>query len=230
MDKIVLEKLKTLTILYAEDEEGIRRKITDSLKYYVKDVIEAKDGEEALKLYSEKKPDIIFTDIMMPHKNGVEFVKAVREKDKLTPIVIITAHTEKEYLLSVVDMHLEHYLVKPINLKNLKETLKKCLDVISKNRSIASELFDGYSYDFDNKILSYQGKEIKLSKKEIDFFELLFLNRHRVVTYSEIENYVWKDEVMSEDALKSLVRNLRHKLPKEHIVNLSGVGYRLKDD
>jgi DNA-binding response OmpR family regulator len=229
MDKISLEKLKTLTILYAEDEEGIRKKISDSLRYYVKDVIEAQNGEVALKLYWEKRPDIVFTDILMPKVNGIEFVKTIREKDNKTPIVMLTAHTNKEYLLEVVDLHLEQYITKPINLKDLKNSLEKCLEVISRNHAVVKELLCGYSYDFDNKMLTYKNKEIKLSKKEIAFFELLVQNRHRVVTYAQLQNYIWQDEIMSDEALKSLVRNIRNKFPKDYIKNLSGIGYKLND-
>ena len=229
MDKIFLEKLKTLTILYAEDEEGIRRKISDSLRYYAKDVIEAENGEVALRLYKKYKPDILFTDIMMPKLDGIELVRAIRKDDDKTPIVIITAHTDKEYLLRAVDLHLEQYIIKPINLTDLKNALQKCLDVISKNHAFIRDLPSGYSYDFDNKVLTCRDEVIKLSKKEIVFLELLIQNRHRVVTYSELQNYIWQDEIMSDDALKSLVRNIRHKFPKDYIKNLSGVGYKLND-
>ena len=229
MDKIFLEKLKTLTILYAEDEEGIRKKISDSLRYYVKEVIEAQNGDIALKLYKEYKPDMLFTDILMPKLDGIELVRAIRKDDTKTPIVIITAHTDKEYLLRAVDLHLEQYIIKPINLADLKNALQKCLDVISKNHALIRDLPEDYSYDFSSKVLTCRDKVIKLSKKEIAFFELLIQNRHRVVTYSELQNYIWQDEIMSDDALKSLVRNIRHKFPKGYIKNLSGIGYKLND-
>lgn len=229
MDKIFLEKLKTLTILYAEDEEGIRKKISDSLRYYVKSVIEAQNGERALQLYREQKPDILFTDIMMPKLDGIELVRTIRKDDVKMPIVIITAHTDKEYLLRAVDLHLEQYIIKPINLTDLKNALQKCVDVISKNHAFMRDLPGEYSYDFDSKVLTCRDKVIKLSKKEIAFFELLIQNRHRVVTYSELQNYIWQDEIMSDDALKSLIRNIRHKFPKDYIKNLSGIGYKLND-
>ncbi len=229
MDKIFLEKLKTLTVIYAEDEEGIRKKISDSLRYYVKSVIEAQNGERALQLYREQKPDILFTDIMMPKLDGIELVRTIRKDDVKMPIVIITAHTDKEYLLRAVDLHLEQYIIKPINLTDLKNALQKCVDVISKNHAFMRDLPGEYSYDFDSKVLTCRDKVIKLSKKEIAFFELLIQNRHRVVTYSELQNYIWQDEIMSDDALKSLIRNIRHKFPKDYIKNLSGIGYKLND-
>jgi len=183
----------------------------------------------AFKLYLTQKPDVVFTDIMMPKMDGIELVKAIRKRDSEIPIIMITAHTDKDYLLGVVDLHLEQYIIKPINLKDLKDALEKCLEVISKKHAISRKLPFGYSYDFDNKILRHKDKEIKLSKKEISFFELLIQNRHRVVTYVELQNYIWQEELMSDDALKSLVRNIRYKFPKDYIKNLSGVGYKLND-
>ncbi len=229
MDKIVLEKLKTLSILYVEDEEGIRKKMSDSLRYYAKEVFEAPNGKVGLKIYKEKKPDIIFTDILMPQMTGIELVSEIRKEDSKIPIVMVTAHTDKEYLLSAVELHLEQYIVKPINLKDLKDSLEKCVEVISSNHAVLKELPFGYSYDFDNKLLTCKDEEIPLNKKEIIFFELLLQNRHRVVTYEELQEYIWQDDVMTDCALKSLIRNIRNKLPKEYIKNLSGVGYRLVD-
>jgi len=229
MDKISLEKLKTLTILYAEDEEGIRKKISNSLGYYVKEVIEASNGEEALKLYRDKKPDIIFTDIMMPKMDGIELVKEIRKENVEVPIIVLTAHTDKKYLLGAINLYLEQYIIKPINLKDLKNSLERSLSVISKNHSISKKLPQDCSYDFDTKILTCAEQEIKLNKKEMHFFELLLHNQHRVVTYKELQDYIWEDDYMSDNALKSLVRNIRHKLPKDYIQNLSGVGYKINN-
>lgn len=228
MQKEFLEKLKTLKILYVEDEEEIRKKVSNSLSYYVKEVIEAVNGEEGLALYHKTNPDIIFTDIMMPYIDGIELVKTIREKDSKTPIVMITAHTDTEYLLSAVELHLEQYIVKPINLNELKATLEKCIIVISaNNQALQKKLPDGYCYDFDQKILTKNCEEIHLTKKEIAFFEILLQNTNRIVTYDELQNYVWEDDVMTDGALKSLLRNIRYKFPKDYIKNLSGIGYRI---
>ena len=108
MDKLLVEKMKTLTVLYAEDEEGIRNNVAKTLRYYVKNVIEATNGEEALAFYRKEKPDIIFTDIMMPGNiDGIELVRQIRKEDTKIPIVMITAHTDKKYLLKAVPLHLE---------------------------------------------------------------------------------------------------------------------------
>lgn len=226
MTKEIIEKLKGLTLLYAEDEEGIRKNIADSLSYYVKEVLEASNGQEAYEIYLEKKPDIILSDIHMPILNGIDFIKKVRENDKTIPVIMITAHTDKEYLFQAIELKMERYIVKPIELDELFKALKKSLDAIDFNNNIILGIDIDYSYDYDKKELKYKNEIIILNKKELSFFELLIKNQNRIVRYEELQTKVWIDDVMTDSALRSLVRNLRKKLPTDIIFNLSGVGYR----
>ncbi len=226
MTKDVIEKLQRLTLLYAEDEEGIRKNIADSLSYYVKEVIEARDGVEAYEFYLQKKPDIVLSDIHMPNLNGIDFVKKVREENKSIPIVIITAHTDKEYLLEAIELKMEKYIVKPIELESLLNVLEKCVYILELNQKILLKIDENYIYDYDKKELRYKDEIVLLNKKEISFFELLIKNQNRIVSYEELQDKVWIDDVMTDSALRSLVRNLRKKLPTDIIFNLSGIGYR----
>lgn len=229
MDALALQGLKSLTVLYVEDEDHIREKIADTLKYYVKKVISAKDGQEGYDKYLEEKPNIILTDILMPIMDGIEMVQLIRHIDIETPIVMITAHTEKEYLLDAVKLHLENYIVKPVVLSTLLNVLQVCLEKINTTQALKCELPEGYCYDIDYKQLTYHGKNIKLSKKEILFFELLMRNLHRIVSYEELQSEVWGDDVMTDNAVRSLVNGLRKKLPKNIVSNLSGIGYKLEN-
>ncbi|MFA9372791.1 MAG: response regulator transcription factor [Poseidonibacter sp.] len=226
MQKELLKKLQNLTILYAEDEEGIRENIADSLGYYVKEVYQASNGAEAFDIYEEKKPDIILSDIHMPILNGIDFVKKVRLTNRTIPIVMITAHTDKEYLLEAVELHMEKYIVKPIELEELLDVLEKCIAVMDINNKTKLDVDEDYLYDYDKKELKYKNELILLNKKEMLFFEVLISNQNRVVPYEELQDKVWGDDIMTDSALRSLVRNLRKKLPSDIIFNLSGVGYR----
>ncbi len=226
MKKELIEKLKDLTILYAEDEDGIRKNISNSLGYYVKEVIEASNGEEAYNLYCETNPDIILSDIHMPILNGIEFVKKVRETNRDIPIVMITAYTDKKYLLEAVELHMEKYIIKPIELDSLLESLEKCVFCLGLNKKVYLEIDEKYSFDYDKKELRYEEEVINLNKKELMFFEVLISNQNRITTYEELQTKVWQDDIMTDSALRSLVRNLRKKLPTDIILNLSGIGYR----
>lgn len=230
MDALAIQRLKSLTILYVEDEEKIRTKIADTLKYYVKKIITAKNGEEGYDLYLRHKPDVILSDILMPIVDGIEMVKMIRQEDNKTPIVLITAHTEKEYLLDAVKLHLENYLVKPIALHEILQALHTCVEKLKMMDSSICNLPNGYSYDIDHKILTHNGNTIKLSKKEISFLELLIKNVYRVVHYKEFQEEVWGHDVMTDNAVRSIVNGLRKKLPDNIITNLSGIGYKLEND
>ena len=221
----IKSKLKALTILYAEDEIGIRKNIMKTLSYYAKDVYEASNGKEAFDLYEENRPDIILSDIHMPIMDGLEFIKKVRKKDKDTPVVMITAHTDKKYLMEAVELHMEKYVVKPINTKMLFEVLGKCIDSLNITRIVTLNCDKNYNYNFESKKLIYKNEVIVLNKKEVLFMELLINNQNRVVKYEEIQYKVWKDNIMTDNALRSVVLHLRKKLPTNIIHNLSGIGY-----
>ena len=220
-------KLKDFKVLFVEDEETIRQHIVNSLTYLVEEVKEASHGIEALDILTNYNPDIIITDLEMPIMNGVEFIKEVRQRDKEICIIVLTAHATNNYLLELIDMHIEHFIVKPMNFEKLLNVLQKCEKSILKQKNVKHPLPLGYSYDDDKKILSYKNEIIKLTKKEILFLELLFKNSFRIVSYDEIENYVWEDSIMTESSIRSLIKNIRKKLPINLIENLSGIGYKL---
>ena len=220
-----LEKLKTMTLLYAEDEEGIRKPMTNSLSYYLKEVIEAGNGEEGLEKYDTKRPDIILTDLRMPVRDGLYMVKEIRKNDRKTPILMITAHTDKEYLLSAIELKIEKYLIKPVALDELLSALKMCVEEIEMDRTLFFEC-SGCKFDFKNRLLvQTNGQSLELTHKESDFLELLLRKKGLIVSYSEIETNVWKDEYMSIAALRTLVKTLRKKMGNNFIKNHALAGY-----
>jgi DNA-binding response OmpR family regulator len=230
MDVLAMQRLKSLTVLYVEDEDHTREKIANTLEYYVKKVIQAENGKVGYEKYLEFKPDVILSDILMPVVDGIQMVEMIRQDDIKTQIVMITAHTEKEYLLNAVKLHLENYLVKPVSLHDILNALYICVEKINATQELDCNLPKGYAYDMDYKILTYNEESFHLSKKEIAFLELLIRNKHRIVSYEEIQNQVWQEDFMTDNAIRSLVNGLRRKLPKSLIENLSGIGYKLKND
>lgn len=224
------DALKTYKVLVVEDEDKIRNYVCKSLGYLIDNVLEAANGQDALNILENYSPDIIITDIEMPIMNGIELIKHIRKKNQEVSIVVLTAYDNKEYLYELIDMHLDYYVIKPINFDKLVSILYCCQDRIEETKKIDIKLPYGYVYDASKKILFYKEETILLSKREIDFLELLFKYKNRVVNYKEFQNYIWKDDFMSDNAIKSLVKNIRRKLPKNFITNLSGVGYKLEKD
>ncbi|OUR73944.1 hypothetical protein A9Q76_01790 [Arcobacter sp. 31_11_sub10_T18] len=228
--KELAKLLKEVSILYVEDEDEIREEVAQVLSLLSNRVITASDGEEAFKIFSELKPQIIITDIEMPRTNGIEFARLVREKDLQVPIIMFTAYTNKEYLLPAANLNIQAYLVKPLESKSLREALYNVVELLQLTANLTYHISSELIYDKVNGIFVYQEKDtIKLNKKEKNLMDLLIGNKDRVITYDEIENYVWKDfdEVMTSMALRTIIKNLRRKTPIDFLENISGQGYRL---
>ena len=218
---------KNIKILYIEDDEIARENGLEYLENFFENIYEASDAIIALQLYEKHKPDIIITDIQMPKLNGLEFVKRIRQKDKKTQIIIITAFSDKDYLLKAIELGLVKYLVKPVREKEFEEALFLCINALERNESNIVKLDEFTFFDTFNKNLISNNEIVKLRAKDLDFLELLIKNKNRYVTYEEIENYVWDDSVMTKDALKTLVKNIKTKIPKDLILNLTNSGYKI---
>lgn len=221
------EEFKNIKILYVDDEEFIRENAVEYLNRYFEEVYEAKDGLEALEMIDRFKPHIIITDIKMPNLNGIDLAKKIRQSDKRTQIIIATAHTDTDFLITAVELQLVKYMVKPILETNLISVLKQCVQTIKEDNSNIKKLSTNAFFDIFNKTLLVENKIKKLTKNELLFLELLCINSNRAVTYEELQTYIWYDDYMSGDAIRSLVRALRRKLPENAIENLSGIGYKI---
>jgi len=222
------ELLKDLRVLYVEDEDDVRRNAVEYLKRIVKEVFEAKDGKEAITLWRDVKPDIIITDINMPRLNGLDMARYIRSKDQDVQIIIATAYTDTDYLMKAVELNLVKYVVKPITKEKLLGALSRSIEKIEEQNRFSVRLSDMCSYNAYTQFVECDGKETRLTKNEILFMDLLAHHNNRTLTYQEIEDAIWPYEGMSQDAIRSLVRGLRKKLPEGTIENVSGVGYRLK--
>ena len=221
-----MEKIKNATILYIEDDDVTRDNIASYLKRQCKTLYVAIDGKDGLAQFQEYKPDIIITDIEMPNMNGLEMAKKIRKLSKTTQIIITTAYTSQEYLMSAVNLHLIQYIVKPISLPKLTAALKDCSDFLDEVEETRKYFSENMFYDIYTKELISNNEIIALSKHERALLELLLKNSPAPSSYESIENEVY-DFSTSKNAIKLLVKSLRNKLNKEVISNVSGLGYNI---
>lgn len=220
-------KLEDLTVLYAEDENAILQTVTEVLELYVNKVITANDGAEAIELYETYKPSILLLDINMPHKDGLSALKEIRQKDINIPVIIMTAHTEKEYLMNAVELYITKYLVKPFDKDALLDALNSCVELLQNKNDEVLYLNNEIKFNYTKQTIIKSDGEISLNKKERLLLNLLIENKNKVLPYESIEYHVWEDPV-SMDALKSLIKDLRKKTSKELIRNVSKIGYKLE--
>lgn len=217
-------RFKHLSILCVEDEAGVRKRLVNTLGFYFATVYEAEDGMEGWKIYEDFHPNVILCDIHMPKMDGISLVRQIRKEDFSTPIVMLTAYATEVYLLELVNLHIHHYLVKPVNRERLIGGLENALrGQITGKIKVHSNII----LDLDRLALIWAEEDISLSKREASFIALLARYHGRVVSYALIEELLWNDKPMSQDALKSFLRDLRKKLPFDIIENISQVGYRI---
>jgi len=223
-----MEDFKNYTILYIEDDEGVRTINSRFLNRMFHKLYEAKDGEEGFSLYQKYKPDIILTDIQMPKMDGITLSKKIREIDKTTKIIISTAFSDKNYLIEAVELKLEKYIIKPLTSRNLIPAITKVINDLKSEKDLKVQIDENFYFDVKTSLFYHEDKIINLNKKELYFLKLLVINKDRVVTYQEIEQYVWEDEYMSLNSLRTTIGFLRKKIPFNCVKNISNMGYKLK--
>jgi len=220
--------LSKYSLLYVENELHIRKMILDYLQEHFSIIYQANNGEEALSIYYDKRPDIIITDIEIPRMNGLEFAMNIRKNDDITPILITTEYTKQEYLLEAIELNITKYLIKPIQKEKLLEAIQLTFKKIDSNNPIVIQLTAQHKYDTYNKRLTCNDTIVQLTKSQHKLLDILIENRNRAVSYKEIENYIWIEKGMSEAALRSLVYDIRNIISKETIQNISKIGYQIK--
>lgn len=219
------------SVLYAEDDESVRKNYVLYLEKYFDKIYEASDGLEALNLYKDKKPNILLLDITMPQLNGLEVIRKIREVDQTTPIIVLSAHSHKEYLFEAIKLNLVDYLIKPINRNEFKEVIESSFDRL-KNNTVEHEdkvvINNKCYWDARSRILFFKDKIVDLTKNERILFELLLNKKNQIVKPVEISSYVWNTENDINDAsIRNLVKRLRKKLPVDIIDSIYGSGYIL---
>ncbi|MDZ7818889.1 MAG: response regulator transcription factor [Aliarcobacter sp.] len=223
--------LKNLNILYIEDEPNIRINIKKTLELFCENVFDVENISIAKELLEKNRIDIIISDINLPETNGIEFIKELRKTDKTIPVVLLSAYTDKEYLLEATKLKLVDYLTKPIDFKSLNNALQKCVEEILDNSRYVISFKNNILYNVIHSCLidNNEKKEIHLTCKEIDLLNFLIKNYNRVCSAEELKSAIWDDSLDATDsAMKNLLNKLRKKIGKESIINISGVGYKIE--
>ena len=225
-------KKQPYSILFIEDEKSIRESYAKHLRRYFNKVYEAEDGEKGLKIYYDKKPDILIIDINLPKLSGIELLQIIREKDHTTKALMLTAHTETDFLIQASELKLTKYLIKPITRRALKEAIELTIEELCKFKTESKDiliLHKGYTWNYDEKKLLKNSIEIILTIHEVNLLEFFFKNLNIRLSYDNIIQNVWNDaENTNIGSVKTAIKKLRTKIPKNLILNIYGFGYMLQ--
>lgn len=236
----IMEQTKHLSVLLVEDNEPFRTRIIPILEDYFYRVDAAVDGSDAFEKYNnfyqtkQKHYDLIISDIRMPNMNGVELASAIRLIHEDQPIIILSAHAEADYLLSLINLGVAQFITKPVQYSQMFETLYKVCHKI--NQTPAPSIYPTHTvsltptifWDLDKKLLFELENTITLTKYEILLMELLTKKFEQVCTTEEILSHFYLNNIdVSSDNLRGMMMRLRKKLPEKALSSIYGMGYRL---
>lgn len=222
MKQELSKNLKNLKILIVEDEKRLAQLLKDSISNSFFSVVIASNGEDGLKKFKSFKPDIIITDIMMPFCDGLEMTLKIKELDESIPIIVLSAHSDKEKLLKAIDLGINKYFIKPFDPEELLEHINKL--ALKLNKQKQSKLKEDFIFDNNSLSLYKNNSLISLTKREKELFYLLIKHKNQLVTTKDIKENLWNDEV-NDEALRTFIKRVRIKTSKDLIENVSGQGY-----
>lgn len=224
-------------VLLVEDEEDAREILSFYLETIFDEVEIACDGEQGLELYkkyhSENKTfDLVLTDIKMPNKDGLSMIDDITSLNENQKFIIVSAYKDEEYLFRSIGLNVISYFVKPLEVKNMIELLKKVKSKVLEDKSNIEPKIEtlnlNSTYSFNTKTnLLYKGDElVDLSKKETLLVQALVTNIKEIKTKEFLKEFIWNDVKSSDATLRTVIKRVKDKIAdNDFIVSKKGLGY-----
>ena len=222
--------MENATILIVDDESRIRKLVKDFLLKEEFKVLEAEDGEKALKLFEEnKKISLILLDVMMPKLDGWSVLRQIRQVSKV-PVMMLTARGEEQDELFGFELGVDEYVSKPFSPKLLVARIKAILNRTTEKKQDIKEQ-GGIQINVDARTVTVDGKAIELSLREYELLKYLLDNENVALSRDKILNNVWNYDYYGDSrTIDSHIKKIRHKLGKKgkYIKTVRGVGYKFE--
>jgi len=219
------------SILIVEDEPNLGLSIKEGLIEYGFDAIYVSSVEDALNLLSNKHFDLVLSDIVMPEKSGVDFLRSVRSKGNNTPFVFLTALGSTDDKVNGLELGADDYLVKPFEFRELIARIKSVLKRVPENQILETEVLVA---DLKAMNITYKGEELRLTRKEFDLLVYLMRNRGKTVSKKVLLEEVWGLTFdTGTNTIEVYINYVRKKLGNADasgiIETVHGLGYRLNN-
>ena len=215
-----------MKILLLEDDTALASILVDYLEDEY-EVVQTYSMKKALALSEEGKFDLYIFDINVPDGDGLSLLKELREFNDNTPTIFITAFHDTKYLKSAFESGANDFIKKPFDLEELGQRISNIKRQFGLDSEIVIE--EGVFFDKQTHSVKTPSKKYTMTSKESEFLHYLYKNRSRVVSSDELLQNIWEfEEMPSDDAVRTVVKNLRKYLGKEHIINIRGEGYKFE--
>lgn len=228
---------KKTRVLLCEDDPNLGTLLMDYLTAKGFETDLATDGAEGLKLFKRNTYDFLILDVMMPVKDGFTLAREIREEDRHTPILFLTAKSMKEDTLQGFEAGGDDYLTKPFSMEELLVRMNAILRrsaVLPADSDTPQEFTIGkYQFDYNKQRLDWQGQETKLTTKENELLFLLCKHKNGIMERSLALKAIWGDDnYFNGRSMDVYIAKLRKHLrndPTVEIINVHGKGFKLLD-
>jgi len=222
---------KNIKILVVDDEPDIVEIISYNLKQENYQVFTSDNGNDAINIAYEQKPNLIILDVMMPEMNGIEVCEILRSNKIFTNIIImfLSARGEDFTHLAAYEAGADDYVNKPIKPKLLVSKVKSLLRRLNLSNQIFTMklIYKELIIDKEEYTVKVKGDKIILPRKEFELLFLLSSNPNKVIHREKIMNKIWGDDVVVGDRTIDVhIRKLREKIGQNYIKTIKGVGYK----
>ena len=223
--------MNNVTVLVVDDEARMRKLIKDFLVQKEFNVIEAEDGEKAIKIFEENEKDIglILLDVMMPKLDGWSVLRQIRQTSRV-PIIMLTARGEEQDELFGFELGVDEYISKPFSPKILVARVEAILKRTRENENDVKD-YGGIVIDSDGRTVTVDGKNVEMSLREYELLKYLVDNEGIALSRDKILNNVWNYDYYGDSrTIDSHIKKIRHKLGKKgkYIETMRGVGYKFE--
>ena len=225
---------KKMNILLAEDDKNLGTVLKAYLDAKSYDCTLCVNGKEALEHYQQGEFDFLILDVMMPVMDGFTLARTIRETDKSTPILFLTAKSLQEDVMEGFEVGADDYLSKPFHMDELLariEAIFRRANSKKSNVNAESYVIGKYTFDTIRHILTFEGKDQKLTSKEAELLKLLCANENETLDRSEALKKIWLDDsyfnARSMDVYVTKLRKYLKGDPSIEILNVHGVGFKL---
>ena len=220
-----------ITVLVVDDESRMRKLIKDFLLQKGYNILEAEDGEEALKTFEENqsKINLILLDVMMPKLDGWSVLRQIRQSSKI-PIIMLTARGEEQDELFGFELGVDEYISKPFSPKILVARVEAILKRTNPDAKQIKE-YGGIIIDSEGRTVTVDGKQIEMSLREYELLKYLVDNQNIALSRDKILNNVWNYDYYGDSrTIDSHIKKIRHKLGKrgKYIQTIRGIGYKFE--
>ena len=218
-------------IVIVEDEinlSALTKKYLEKEGYEVDTFV---NGEDAVNHLNDGY-DLWILDIMLPGDiSGYDLIKRIKEINQKTPVIFTSARVEEFDRITGLSMGSDDYLAKPFSNRELVLRVKNILKRVYANndeKKANTEEFNGYTIDFDRRIVTENNSNINLTSKEYDLLLFLLKNKSKAFSRDQILDNVWGSDYFGSDrVVDDLMRRLRQKMPNLSVETIYGFGYRL---